>query len=111
MFLALYLRWKERKASTASVASLANFALGNSLPPKYKIACWDSPKPLFRKDGAALWKITNAYHPTRPDNSGEMISDERKMTQLQTERIGAYLYRITTDWSKIILLDGIRYVF
>ena len=48
---------------------------------------------------------------TRPDNSGEMISDERKMTQLQTERIGAYLYRITPDWSRIILLDGIRYVF
>jgi hypothetical protein len=111
VFLVLYLRWKERKASTASVASLANFALGNPLPPKYKIACWDSPNPLFREDGAALWKISNVYHPTQPDNSGEIISDERKMTQLQTERIGAYLYRITTDWSKIILLDGIRYVF
>ena len=30
------------------------------LAPKHKIACWDSPKPLCRKDGAALWQIANA---------------------------------------------------
>lgn len=79
------------------MASLANFCFRKPLAPKYKIACWDSPKPLFRKDGAALWKITNAHHPTQPDNSGEMTSDEQKMAQFQTKRIGAYPYRITID--------------
>ena len=45
--------WGEMIASTASVATLANFALGNPLSPKYKIACWDSPKPLCRKFNAS----------------------------------------------------------
>ena len=55
VFPALYLREKERRASTASVATLANFCFRESLAPKHKIACWDTPKPLYRKDSAALW--------------------------------------------------------
>ena len=34
--------------------------LGNPMLPKHKIACWEHPKPLCRKDGAALWQIANA---------------------------------------------------
>ncbi len=60
VFPALYLRGKERRASTASVAILANFDFWAPLAPKHKIACWDAPKPLYRKDGAALWQIANA---------------------------------------------------
>ena len=46
---------KKRRASTASVATLANFCFREPLAPKHKIACWDTPKPLCRKDGVALW--------------------------------------------------------
>lgn len=46
---------EETIASTASVATLANFCFSEPLAPKHKIACWDTPKPLYRKDGAALW--------------------------------------------------------
>ena len=55
VFPALYLRGEERRASTASVATLANFCFRDPLAPKHKIACWDTPKPLCRKDGVALW--------------------------------------------------------
>ena len=68
-------------ASTASEASLAKFCFRAPPIPKCKIACWDSPKPLFRKNAAALWKITNAHHPTRPDNSREMTSDEHMLQE------------------------------
>ena len=47
--------WRETIASTASVATLANFGFREPLAPKHKIACWDTPKPLCRKDGVALW--------------------------------------------------------
>ena len=33
-------------ASTASEYPLANFEIFRSLTRKFKIACWDSPKPL-----------------------------------------------------------------
>ena len=33
-------------ASTASEYPLANFEIFRSLARKFKIACWDSPKPL-----------------------------------------------------------------
>ena len=46
--------------STASVATLANFGFRESLVPKHKIAFWDTPKPLYRKDGATLWQSANA---------------------------------------------------
>ena len=52
--------WGETIASTASVATLANFCFRVPLAPKHKIAFWDTPKPLYRKDGAALWQIANA---------------------------------------------------
>lgn len=60
VFSALYLRGKERRASTASVATLANFGFRESLVPKHKIAFWDIPKPVYRKDGATLWQSANA---------------------------------------------------
>lgn len=47
--------WGETIASTASVATLANFCFREPLTTKHKIACWEAPKPLYRKDGAALW--------------------------------------------------------
>ena len=46
VFPALYLRGKKRRASTACVATLANFGFRESLVPKHKIAFWDTPKPL-----------------------------------------------------------------
>ena len=37
---------KDTVASTASEYPLANFEIFRSLARKFKIACWDSPKPL-----------------------------------------------------------------
>ena len=50
-------------ASTASEYPLANFEIFRSLTRKFKIACWDSPKPLCRTEvqqryGAYLRKMT-----------------------------------------------------
>ena len=60
VFPALYLRGKKRRASTACVATLANFGFRELLVSKHKIAFWDTPKPLYRKDGATLWQSANA---------------------------------------------------
>ena len=98
VFPALYLRGKERRASTASVATLANFALGNPFPLNPKNACWEHPKPCYekRRDTTMANRKRNIqvkFYVTAEEK--ELM--EQKMAQLQTKRIGAYLRKMAID--------------
>lgn len=103
-FPALYLWGKERRASTASVATLANFDFRESLAPKHKIALVGIvPNPYAER----TVPMVNRKRPIIlrcPVTAEERELIERKMAQLQTKRIGAYLRKMAID-GYIIYVD------
>ena len=103
-FSALYLRGKERRASTASVATLANFALVNPFPLNTKLLVGIPPNPYTKG-----WRrpMANRKRPIIlrcPVTAEERSLIEQKMAQLQTKRIGAYLRKMAID-GYIIYVD------
>ena len=66
----LFTEEKERRASTASVATLANFGFREALAPEHKIACWYTSKPLLQITVLPYGKSQTPRHPTLPGNSG-----------------------------------------
>ena len=104
VFPALYLRGKERRASTASEYPLAIFGFREpSLKPKN--ARWEHPKPCYekRRDTTMANRKRNIqvkFYVTAEEK--ELM--EQKMAQLQTKRIGAYLRKMAID-GYIIYVD------
>lgn len=70
VFSALYLRGKERRASTASVATLANFALGNPFPLNTKLLVGILPNPYAERTVPPYGKAQTPHHPALPGNTG-----------------------------------------
>ena len=87
----------KRIASTASVATLANFPFFRPLARKVKNACWDNPKPLRRLEELPIANRKRPIVLRCPVTAEERALIEQKMAQLPTQRIGAYLRKMAID--------------
>lgn len=73
-------RGKEATASTASEASLAIFCFREPLPLSAKLLVGIVSNLYSERMPLPYGKLQTPIILTRPDNSGEMTSDEHKMT-------------------------------
>ena len=69
VFPALYLRGKERRASTASVATLANFCFREPFPLNTKLLVGRLPNPYAERTVPPYGKAQTPHHPALPGNS------------------------------------------
>ena len=62
------------------MASLANFYFREPLPLNTKLLVGIVLNPYSERTAQPYGKLQTLINPTQPDNSGEMTSDEQKMT-------------------------------
>ena len=96
-FLDYISKEKDTVASTASVATLADFPIFRSLTRKPKISCWDIPDPYEEPEVHAMANRKRPIVLRCPVTAEERALIEQKMAQLPTQRIGAYLRKMAID--------------